>query len=212
MEGNRPRYCTRMTSEILRRRTFFPQHPAKNADRCHWNVGQVTVDMLPDEALLEVFDFFLHQSDCIDAWHPLIHVCRKWRNIVFESPCRLNLHLHCTARNPVREKLHVWPDFPIVIGQYGPPMCGVDSIVAALGHKDRVCEIVFRHISSLLWENALGTMQEPLPALTRLDLVSEDETMPVIPNSFWEDLRHVCDHSAWLAFHFRYYQAYFRSD
>ena len=27
-------------------------------------------------------------------------------------------------------------------------------------------------------------MQEPLPALTRLDLVSEDETMPVIPNSF----------------------------
>ncbi len=60
----------------------------------------------------------------------------------------------------------------------------MDSIVAALGHKDRVCEIVFRHISSLLWENALGTMQEPLPALTRLDLMSEDETMPVIPNSF----------------------------
>jgi hypothetical protein len=142
--------------------------------------------MLPDDALLEVFDFFLHQNEGIDAWHPLVHVCQKWRNIVFGSPRRLNLHLHCTARKPVREKLHVWPDFPIVIGQYDPPTCGVDSILAALGHKDRVCEIVFRHILSSLWENALPAMQVPLPALTRLDLVSEDEAMPVVPDSFLE--------------------------
>jgi hypothetical protein len=135
--------------------------------------------MLPDDALLEVFDFFLHQTECIDAWHPLVHVCQKWRNIVFGSP-------HCTARKPVREKPHIWPDFPIVIGQYDPPARGVDSILAALGHKDRVCEIVFRHISSSLWENALPAMQVPLPALTHLDLVSEDETMPVVPDSFLE--------------------------
>jgi hypothetical protein len=140
--------------------------------------------MLPDDALLEIFDSFLHQNECIDAWHPLVHVCQKWRNVVFGSPRRLNLHLHCTARKPVREKLHVWPDFPIVIGQYDPPTCEVDSILAALGHKDRVCEIVFKHISSSLWEDALAAMQVPLPALTRLELVSEDETMSVVPDSF----------------------------
>jgi hypothetical protein len=144
----------------------------------------VTIDRLPDDTLLEVFDFFLHQSESIDAWHPLVHVCQKWRNIVFGSPRRLNLHLHCTARKPVREKLQVWPDFPIVIGQYDPPTYGVDSILAALGHKDRVCEIVFRHISTSLWKNASAAMQEPLPALTRLDLVSEDKAMPVVPDSF----------------------------
>jgi hypothetical protein len=70
------------------------------------------------------------------------------------------------------------------MGQYDPPTCGVDSILATLGHKDRVCEIVIKHISSSLWENALAAMEVPLPALTRLDLVSEDETMPVLPNSF----------------------------
>jgi hypothetical protein len=86
----------------------------------------------------------------------------------------------------VREKLHVWPDLPIVVGQYDPPTCGVDSVLAALGHKDRVCEIVLKHISSPLWENALAAMQVPLPALTRLDLVSGDETMPIVPDSFLE--------------------------
>ena len=63
---------------------------------------------------------------------------------------------------------------------------GVDNILAALGHKDRVCGIVFRHISTSLWEEALAAMQVPLPALTRLDLVSEDKAMPVVPDSFLE--------------------------
>jgi hypothetical protein len=85
----------------------------------------------------------------------------------------------------VREKLHVWPEFPIVTRHYDALTCGVDGILAALGHKDRVCEIVFRRISrSLVWENVLAAMRVPLPALTRLDLASdEDEAMPVVPDS-----------------------------
>ena len=84
----------------------------------------------------------------------------------------------------MREKLGVWPDLPIVIGQYDPPTCEEDNILAALEREDRVCQIVFRHISTSLWDNALAAMQVPLPALTRLDLVSENETMPVLPDSF----------------------------
>ena len=60
----------------------------------------------------------------------------------------------------------------------------VDNILAAFEHKDRVRGIVLRHISNSLWENVLAVMQVSMPALTRLDLVSEDEAMPVVPDSF----------------------------
>ncbi len=144
----------------------------------------MTIDMLPGEALLEIFDFYLYGNECIEAWRQLVHVCRKWRNIVFGSPRRLDLHLHCTAMRPVKQLLYVWPDLPIVIKQYDPPTWGVDNIVAALKHNERVCEITFGSISSSLWENVLTMMQVPFPALSRLDLVSEDETVLAIPDPF----------------------------
>lgn len=80
---NHVRYCTQTISKMLHRRTFFRQRPATIADRCHSNVGKVTVQVtiyiLPlDDALLEGFDFFLHSNVCIDVWHPLVHVCQKW--------------------------------------------------------------------------------------------------------------------------------------
>jgi hypothetical protein len=60
----------------------------------------VTIDMLPDLALLEIFDFNTAATEAsgplvcsIEAWIPLVHVCLKWRDIVFASPRRLNLRL-----------------------------------------------------------------------------------------------------------------------
>jgi len=38
------------------------QHPATTADRQRWNVGQVTIDMLLNEILLEIFDYYLNQT------------------------------------------------------------------------------------------------------------------------------------------------------
>src|SRR6266699_2067750 len=61
------------------------------------HIGQVTIDTLSDDALLKIFAFVVDDNDSIEAWHPLVHVCRKWRNIVSEPPHRLYLHLHCTA-------------------------------------------------------------------------------------------------------------------
>jgi len=74
----------------------------------------VTIDMLPDIALLEIFDFYMHGA-WTEAWQMLVHVCRKWRDVVFGSPRRLNLLLSCTARKPVKAMLDVWPLFPIVV-------------------------------------------------------------------------------------------------
>ena len=45
------------------------------------------VIMLPDVALLEMFNFLTERlktmSREIPDWHTLVHLCRKWRNIVF---------------------------------------------------------------------------------------------------------------------------------
>jgi hypothetical protein len=76
----------------------------------------------------------------IQAWHTLVHVCRKWRTIVLGSPRRLDLRLFCTDKTPVKETLAVWPPLPIVIAQYGQPT-RMDNIIVALEHNDRVCQI-----------------------------------------------------------------------
>src|ERR1700761_3838148 len=61
------------------------------------NLAQVTIDMLHDVALLEIFEFYVY-GNWTEAWYTLVHVCRKWRNIVLGSPRRLDLQLFCRAR------------------------------------------------------------------------------------------------------------------
>ena len=56
--------------------------------------------MLPDDVLLVIFDNctnkYQNTKKDIEAWwHSLVHVCRRWRAIVFVSPRRLNLRLVC---------------------------------------------------------------------------------------------------------------------
>ena len=38
----------------------------------------MTMDMLPDDILLEVFDAYIDEAHCEDAWHKLVHVCQQW--------------------------------------------------------------------------------------------------------------------------------------
>ncbi len=140
--------------------------------------------MLPDVALIEIFDFYVHESEWIDAWHTLVHVCRKWRSITFGSPRRLNLQLYCSPTTPVRRTLTVWPPLPIVIRQYGDPMCGMRNVIAALKHNYHVCEIELWRIPSSLLEQVLASMQMPFPALTNLRLGSKDESAPLVPDWF----------------------------
>ena len=143
--------------------------------------------MLPDDVLLEMFDFYLGEDPGIDEleeWHILVHVCRKWRIVIFESPRRLNLQLHCGTRNPVRQMLDVWPVLPIVIWDWRPTRA-VDNIIAALEHNDRVYQIDLGGVPGLLLEKVLEGMQEPFLALTSLQLWSkDDDEAPVISDSF----------------------------
>jgi hypothetical protein len=143
--------------------------------------------MLPDDALLEMFSFYLGEDPGIDEleeWHILVHVCRKWRIVVFGSPRRLNLQLHCGTRNPARQLLGVWPVLPIIVWDWNPTRA-VDNVIAALERNDRVCQIELGGVPSLLLENVLAAMQEPFLELTSLQLWSkDDDEAPVISDSF----------------------------
>jgi F-box-like len=147
----------------------------------------VTIDTLPDVALLEIFDFYIYKGRK-EAWYTLVHVCRQWRKVVFGSPRRLNLRLYCRAGTPVRETLDVWPPLPIVVMVYGDEMWDEDDIVAVLERNDRICGIDLwpGYIPNSRLERLFAAMLQPLPALTRLQLHCEarDETAPAFPNSF----------------------------
>ena len=144
------------------------------------DVARVTIDMLPDVALLGIFDLYVGEAGL--SWHVLVHVCRTWRNVVFGSPRRLGLKLHCRASTPVREMLDVWPLLPIVINNYFHHGCGVDNIIAALEHKDRICQLKLFDFPSSQFEELLAVMQRPFPVLTHLRIRPRHETpLPLIP-------------------------------
>ena len=167
---------------------FLVYHPATVDE--WWNVDRVTVDMLPDVALLKIFDCYVNQArkeegpgleHKIQEWHTLVHVCRQWRTIVLGSPCRLGLRLLCTDRTPVKETLAVWPPLPIVIDQFKPTQ--MENIIGALEHNERICQIDLFVTNSQL-EEVLAAMQQPFPALTDLKIMLDNEMPPVDPESF----------------------------
>ena len=146
------------------------------------DVGHVTIDTLPDDALLYVFDFYVAQAPEVEAWHTLVHVCRRWRTLVFASPRRLNLRIACTNKTPVREKLDIWPALPIVISGESYSTPGIENIEAALKLSDRVCQIRLTLMSEL--DELLAAIEGPLPALTDLNLYTTHKAPfdPVPPN------------------------------
>ena len=153
-----------------------------SADRLH---STVTIDVLPDDTLLEIFNFYVDQAYRPDAWHTLVHVCQRWRYIVFASPYRLNLQLLCTPQRPVKKMLDVWPALPIVINALGMgsrPQA-MANIITALKQHNRVFKTsIWGMQNSLL--KAFVTIKKPFPALTSLTLESNDTTAPVLPRSF----------------------------
>ena len=162
-------------------RTSFAQLLAPSVDWC--DVARATIAMLPDVVLLEIFDSYVDEAR-IEAWHRLVHVCRKWRIVTFGPPRRLNLRLHCKASTPVRKTLDVWPLLPIVIRVYGHEMWDGHNIVSAIEHNDRICELDLFDIPSSRLEKVLAAMRQPFSALTRLQLQPRGEAAPAVPTSF----------------------------
>ena len=156
--------------------------------------GQVTpIDVLPDDVLLSIFDFYLNELLLpvirdMEDWQSLVHVCRRWRCVVFGSPRRLNLRLVCEPGTPARETLDVWPALPLVIDIDGDYFStSADEIVFALGYRDRICRIDLREVTrGLEWDKVLAAMQVPFPALTNLRLRCRRDgpDLSILPDTF----------------------------
>jgi hypothetical protein len=146
------------------------------------------IDVLPDDVLLEIFDFYVNGQSYggksgVEAWQSLIHVCRRWRSLVFRSPRRLNLQLYCSPETPAKDTLDIWPALPLLV--WGDmTLSGTDNVIAALGQSNRVSEVFLSYLAGWQLEEVLAVMQVPFPELTDLRLFPDDETLPVIPDSF----------------------------
>jgi len=156
----------------------------------------VTIDTLPNNVLLNIFDFCQVDStlpyNIFSSWKwlDLVHVSRRWRQVVFASPLRLNLQLECTPTTPAREMLDTWPPLPIrieaMLNQYPNSNSGAydDNVVAALEHRDRIRGITIWGLSSYLLDKIAPVMLEPLPALTILSLQSQGDVASALPETF----------------------------
>ena len=165
-----------------------------------------TIGILPDDVFLHVFHFVrvkhLDQKTFPDElshlrddqefemwrlswWHPLVHVCRGWRSVIFASPIFLDLKLVCGHRTRV-ESIGIWPPLPIVIRNEAYLLMPEDyNFDAAVMHRNRVCEIHLYLIGSQLQQLA-AAMQEQFPALIHLALEHLDYLGPslALPDGF----------------------------
>jgi hypothetical protein len=144
----------------------------------------VTIDALSDNVLLEIFKIYVDETQNTiylrgpigdDSWFTLVHVCHRWRCLVFASPRYVGLNLLCTNRRPVKEMLDNWPAFPIAIQTFGSrsPYQGTENIIAALDQHDRVSKIMFHCIPNSLFEE-FASMRRPFPELTTLQLTTDN--------------------------------------
>jgi hypothetical protein len=151
---------------------------------------QQAIETLPDDALLEIFRFYLLEKP--KKWFTLAHVCQRWRCLVCVSPRHLNLQLVCTGHTSPGEMLNKWPAWPINIESIDEfkrqSLSGseVNYVAAALKHNNRVSKIKLR-VGDLELCRLLAKMQEPFPTLECLDIQLKDPSASastVIPDSF----------------------------
>ncbi|KAH9971490.1 hypothetical protein BGW80DRAFT_1561506 [Lactifluus volemus] len=149
--------------------------------------SRVTICSLPDDVLLDIFEFSLLDPGELRArtWPKLVHVCQRWRYIVFASPLRLDLRLLCTARTPLRRTLDVWPPLPIQIQCFSVYPRDEDNVIAAFERPNHVCSILLHEIRIPL-EHLVAAMQEPFPELGYLSLRMKrpDGAVPALPTTF----------------------------
>jgi hypothetical protein len=146
--------------------------------------------MLPDDVLVEIFYFPKRILNAVwhgvNTWHALVHVCRRWRYLVFASPRYLGLRLEYRGRQPMSKMLDVWPVLPVsLISRIGQSDWRWDNVVAALesGHYNRISEINI-NLTHSRWERFAAAMQKPFPELTHLEVTVSADTVPVLPESF----------------------------
>jgi hypothetical protein len=147
---------------------------------------QATVGKLSDEVLLNIFRYYLGAASRF--WPRIVHICRRWRRIVFVSQRALDLRLFCTRGMAVQNSIDCWPALLIAVHFGGfvtpesPTPEDEDNIMAALVRSDRLTSINLTISVSLL--EKLSAIEGPFSELEDLVLVSQDSWRLTLPSSF----------------------------
>ena len=153
-----------------------------------------TFDTLPDDVLLDIFDFDRLTPSGYSWEHPwqwlrLVHVCKRWRQLIFSSPRRLKLGIFCSNGTPVKEILKVWPELPIVMHYGGFPESkppspeDEENLVTALREPDRISEL-WLTITGSLSDQLLTEMRKAMPLLESLRLMAQGMHELLLPDKF----------------------------
>jgi hypothetical protein len=160
----------------------------------HYACHSPTIDALPDNVLLDVFDFDRLSPSGRSwerpwQWLRLVHVCQSWRRLIFSSPRRLELRLFCSNGTPVKEILRFWSELPIIVHYGGVPESkppspeDEENLVTALREPDRLSEI-WLTITGSLSDRLVTEMQKAVPLLETLRLMAQDMPELLLPDRF----------------------------
>ncbi|KAI0270303.1 hypothetical protein BGY98DRAFT_264291 [Russula aff. rugulosa BPL654] len=184
-----------------------------------------TIDVLPDEVLLAIFDFYVvpyQDVDLFDAvvgeqdavkriesWQSLVHVCRRWRGLVFGSPRRLNLQLYYDSERSATKTLDVWPP---CLSSFRDMFPKRRWIVSSLNSSTAIAFV--KSVSAATQLRKLTNFGRQCRCHSRSSQICTFhlEAFPMcqfFPIHSWVDLPHAYDTSPWIPFHFRHYQNYF---
>jgi hypothetical protein len=166
----------------------------------------IRIRVLNDDVLLNIFNLhrlaepvhWQYEENILNIkwrrqrwWYKLAHVCRQWRNIILESPSRLDLHLLCTVGVPVADMLAHSPLLPLTVYYHtkGRGITAEDEsgLILALSHRDRL-----HHVD--IWMSNPGkfiaVMDDQFPVLEHMNIQSWTEV--VLPVTFQApNLRHL---------------------
>lgn len=172
----------------------FKRRLLSNSEGCR--LGLSTIDTLSDDVLLCIFNSYRRTISCSQSfiisngwgiwpWHKLVHVCRRWRRLVFAYPVYLDLRLRCKSKTHVQAALDLWPALSLSIhATLGANVADEDDTIGALEHRDRIAEIHLRGLNHSQLEKCVALMQEPFPVLKSLELMAVEGTKFVITDAF----------------------------
>ena len=152
-----------------------------------YRAGRVTIDVLSDDVLVHVFNFYrrgFKYHDLSWPWDVLIHVCQRWRHIIFAWPHHLDVLVDCQSGKHVARAPHVWPGLPIGIWLKLHREYGDNVIAAILGHRDCIGRIAFPDLTRSQLERCIALMQRPFPILRYLLLRCSSSEPPIITDAF----------------------------
>lgn len=156
-----------------------------------------------DDSLLKVFSLYrpliLDESEAdnnqfLDGgewnrerwWFTLVHVCRRWRLLVFESASHLRLSLVCARGTPVADMLAHSPPLPLIIDHLDQhnDITAADErgITLALQHRDRVRRIRLMKSVPIL-QKLIIALDGEFPILEYLSIIHQRYRRPSIEHN-----------------------------